>query len=101
MAVAPDATTEAKAIGKFRAQGYRQEGRSQLVNTSAKSVNLGNDSSALSSSLPTVVVSACIDVGQVGAVNASGMSVVPAERPKYLIEQLSQLASSLRFHRHS
>jgi hypothetical protein len=90
VAVAPDAVTEATAIGKFRAQGYRQTGRVQLVSASAGSVDLTNSPAASPSPvLPTVVVTACVDVSQVGAVDATGQSIVPADRPRYLIEQLT------------
>jgi hypothetical protein len=90
VAVAPDAVAQATAIAKFRAQGYRQTGRVQLVSASAGSVDLTN-SSAVSPSptLPTVVVTACVDVSHVGAVDATGQSIVPADRPRYLVEQLT------------
>jgi hypothetical protein len=42
VAVAPDAVAQATAIWKFRAQGYRQTGRVQLVSASADSVDLTN-----------------------------------------------------------
>lgn len=88
VAVTPDATTEATAIGKFRAQGYRQTGRSQLVTASAKNVDLATDSATSPSPTPpSVVVKACVDVSQVDALDPSGTSVVPPTRPKYLIEQ--------------
>ena len=88
--MAPEATAQATAIGKFRSQGYRQTGRSQLVTASAVSVDLSNDPAASPSPVfPTVVVNACIDVGQVDAVDASGTSVVPSGRPRYLVQQLT------------
>ena len=90
VAVAPEATTQATAIGKFRSQGYRQTGRSQLVTASAVSVDLSNSPAASPSPVfPTVVVNACIDVGQVDAVDASGTSVVPPGRPRYLTQELT------------
>ena len=90
VAVAPDAVTEATAIGKFRAQGYRQTGRVQLVSASAGSIDLTNSPTASPSPvLPTVVVTACVDVSQVGAVDATGQSIVPADRPRYLVEKLT------------
>jgi hypothetical protein len=90
VAVAPEATAEATAIGTFRAQGYRQTGRSQLVSASADSVDLANDPSASPSPLlPSVVVTACVDVSQVQATDQGGMSVVPPDRPRYLIQQLT------------
>jgi hypothetical protein len=90
IAVAPDAVAEATAIGKFRAQGYRQTGRMQLVSASAGSVDLTNDPAASPSPvLPSVVVTACVDVKQVSAVDATGQSIVPSDRPRYLVEQLT------------
>jgi hypothetical protein len=90
VAVAPEATAQATAIGKFRSQGYRQTGRSQLVTASAVSVELSNDPAASPSPVvPTVVVTACVDVGQVGAADATGLSIVPPDRPRYLIQQLT------------
>jgi hypothetical protein len=90
VAVAPEATAQATAIGKFRSQGYRQTGRSQLVTASAVSVDLSNSSAASPSPVfPAVVVTACVDVSQVGAVDATGQSIVPPDRPQYLIQQLT------------
>ena len=90
VAVAPEATAQATAIGKFRSQGYRQTGRSQLVTASAVSVDLSNSPAASPSPVfPTVVVTACVDVSQVGAVDATGQSIVPPDRPRYLVQQLT------------
>ena len=90
VSVAPEATNQATAIGSFRSQGYRQVGRSQLVTVTADSVDLTTDPAASPSpTLPTVVVTACVDVGQVQATDASGTSVVPADRPRYLVARLT------------
>ncbi|WP_242472011.1 MULTISPECIES: hypothetical protein [unclassified Blastococcus] len=90
VAVAPEATAQATAIGKFRSQGYRQTGRSQLVSASAVSVDLSNNPAASPSPVfPTVVVTACVDVGEVDAVDDSGASIVPSGRPRYLVQQLT------------
>ncbi|UOY03236.1 hypothetical protein [Blastococcus sp. PRF04-17] len=90
VAVVPEATAQATAIGKFRSQRYRQTGRSQLVTTSAVSVDLSNSPAASPSPVfPTVVVTACVDVSQVDAVDATGQSIVPPDRPRYLIQQLT------------
>ena len=90
VAVAPEATAEATAIGTFRAQGYRQTGRSQLVTATAASVDLTTDPAASPSpTFPTVVVTACVDVSQVQATDASGRSVIPADRPRYLVARLT------------
>ncbi|MBY3555569.1 hypothetical protein HGI15_19510 [Modestobacter lapidis] len=90
VAVAPEATAQATAIGKFRSQGYRQTGRSQLMSASAVSVDLSNNPAASPSPVfPTVVVTACVDVGEVDAVDDSGASIVPSGRPRYLVQQLT------------
>ena len=90
VAVAPEATSEATAIGTFRSQGYRQVGRTQLVTATADSVDLSTDPAASPSpTLPTVVVTACVDVSQVQATDASGNSVIPADRPSYLVARLT------------
>lgn len=91
VAVAPEATAQATAIGTFRSQGFRQIGRSQLVTATADSVDLTTDPAASpsSSTLPTVVVTACVDVSQVQATDASGTSVIPADRPTYLVARLT------------
>lgn len=90
VAVAPDATAEASAVGRLRSQGYRQTGWSQLVDTVIATPSSGSDAAGSPSpTLPTVVVKACVDVGQVDAVDAGGKSVVPAGRPGYLVEQLT------------
>ena len=90
VAVAPEATAQATAIGTFRSQGYRQVGWSQVVTATADSVDLTTDPAASPSpTLPTVVVTACVDVSQVQATDASGTSVIPADRPRYLVARLT------------
>ena len=90
VAVTPDATAEATAIGKFRTQGFRQTGRSQLVSATPTSVlAAGSSAPSVSPTMPTVVVTACVDVSQVDALAPSGKSVIPPDRPRYLIERLT------------
>jgi hypothetical protein len=90
VAVTPEATAQATAIGTFHSQGFQQVGRSQLVTATAESVDLTTDPAASPSpTLPTVVVTACVDVSQVQATDASGNSVIPADRPRYLIARLT------------
>ena len=90
VAVTPEATAQATAIGTFRSQGFQQIGRSQLVTATAESVDLTPDPAASPSpTLPTVVVTACVDVSQVQATDASGTSVIPADRPRYLVATLT------------
>lgn len=90
VAVTPEATAEATAIGTFRSQGYRQTGRSRLVTATADSVDLTtNPAASPSPTLPAVVVTACVDVSQVQATDASGRSVIPTDRPRYLVARLT------------
>jgi hypothetical protein len=90
VAVGSEATAEAAAIRMFRSQGYRQIGRAQLVTATADSVDLEGDPAASPSpTLPTVLVSTCVDVSRVQAVDAAGNPVVPTGSPKYLIARLS------------
>jgi hypothetical protein len=90
VAVTPEVIAEATAIGTFRSRGYRQAGRSQLVTATADSVDLTTDRKASPSpNLPTVIVTACVDVSQVQATDASGHSVIPADRPRYLVARLT------------
>ena len=90
VAVAPEATAQATAIGTFRSQGYLQAGRSELVTATADSVDLTADPEASPAPrLPFVEVTACVDVSQVQATDASGNSVIPADRPGFLIAQLT------------
>jgi hypothetical protein len=90
VAVGSEATAEAAAIGMFRSQGYRQIGRAQLVTATADSVDLEGDPAARPSpKLPTVLVTTCVDVSQVQAVDEAGNPVVPSGRPEYLVARLS------------
>jgi hypothetical protein len=88
--VSPEFTIQVAGIAKFRAKGYRQVGHVQLVKTSVRRVSLANRPTASPSpQWPTVRVTACVDVSAVKANNKAGESVIPKNRPKYLIEQLT------------
>ena len=91
VAVAPEATAQASAIGELRSQDYRQTGRSRLVTAAVEGAPGNSDGAAAPPGLPTVVVSACVDVTDVGAVDAAGQSVVPPGRPGFLIAQLTMV----------
>jgi hypothetical protein len=91
VAVAPEATAQASAIGELRSQDYRQTGRSRLVTAAVEGTPGNSDAAAASPGLPPVVVSACVDVTDVGAVDAAGQSVVPPGRPGFLIAQLTMV----------
>ena len=89
VAVDSEATAQATAIGMFRSQGYRQIGRAQLVTATVDSVDLEGDPAASPSpTLPTVLVTTCVDVSQVQAVDEAGNPVVPTGGPTHLIARL-------------
>jgi hypothetical protein len=89
VAVDSEATAQATAIGMFRSQGYRQIGRAQLVTATADSVDLEGDPAASPiPTLPTVLVTTCVDVSEVQAVDEAGNPVVPAGAPTHLIARL-------------
>lgn len=88
----PDALVELKAIGLSRSYGNRQSGRVKLVRARVTGVNLTNMPKAKPHPVfPTVSVVACIDVSGVRGVGPTGRSLVPANRPRYQIEQLTVL----------
>jgi hypothetical protein len=90
VAVSGEATAEASAIGAFRSQGYVRTGRSELVTATATGIDLTVDPNASAPiDLPRVIVTACVDVGGVQAIDARGTSVVPADRPRYLVADLT------------
>ena len=90
VAVAPEFAVAASEIGQFRRQGYRQIGRARLASASVTDVDAGGSSTPSSSAAQsTMHVTACIDVSQVDAVDSTGKSVVPPDRPRYLIERLT------------
>jgi len=91
VAVAPETTAQASAIGELRSQDYRQTGRSRLVTAAVEGAPRNSDAATTPTGLPTVVVSACVDVTDVGAVDAAGQSVVPPGRPGFLIAQLTMV----------
>ena len=89
VATGDDARTEIVGIGKFRSQNYRQTGSSVLVHVTAGKVDLANNPKANPPKYPSVSITACVDVGGVGAVDAKGKSIVPPNRKKYLISTLT------------
>lgn len=89
VAVPPEATAQASAVGELRSRGYRQTGRSQLMTSEVVGAPVDSDAATSPPTSSTVVVSACVDVTDVGAVDAAGQSVVPPGRPDFLITQLT------------
>ena len=92
VSVQPDALVELKAVGMDRSHGYRQSGTAKVVRSTVASVDLNSDTKAKPHPIfPTVRIVACIDVSGVGDTDAAGKSRVPANRPRYQIEQLTVL----------
>ena len=90
VAIQPESTVEAVAIGKFRAGGYRGVGRTKLVSTSAASAYLnGLGGSGPTAKSPAVKVTACVDVSGSGATDAKGKAVGDPKKAKYLLEKLT------------
>lgn len=89
VAVVPEATSEASAIQAFRAQGYSRVGSSVVVSAVAGPVDLTNDPTATTPVFPSVMVTVCLDVSGVGAVDSSGAPVGAPDRPEFLISELT------------
>jgi hypothetical protein len=90
VAVTPELTIEASGIAKFRGRGYRQTGRTKLVKATVGRVDLTiRQAASRTAKVPKVLVRACVDVSGVQAIDKAGKSVVPANRPKYLLERLT------------
>ena len=86
----PDVLVELKAIGLSRSYGNRQSGTVKLVRATVTGVDLTNMPKATPNpTFPTVRVLACIDVSGVRGTGPTGKSLVPANRPRYQIEQLT------------
>jgi len=90
VAVQPESTNEALAIAKFRAAGDRQSGTQHLVKVSDVVVNLaGAGGSSATARYPVVKLTACVDVNGVSVTDAAGKPVGSANRPRYLVENLT------------
>lgn len=89
VAAAPEATIQLNAVREFRLAGYKQSGETKLVSSSVTSVNLSSDTGASPPVRPTIKVTACVDVSGVRATDRHGKSVVPKNRKRYLISQLT------------
>ena len=87
VAVDPEATSEAGTLQAFRMSGYTQTGQSRVVSTTTGAVDL--DATGEAGDLPTVLVTACIDVTQVGATDANGASVVAPNQAPYLVADMT------------
>ena len=90
VAVQPNALEEIKAVGTNRARGNRSSGFAKLVRATVTGVNLYADPKAKPTPLfPSVNVASCIDVSGVTGTDDKGRSLVPKDRPPYLVEQLT------------
>lgn len=78
-------SAQLSALQKFlstqRDGGFRQTGDTQVVETKVQSVSLDN-SDPKTGRVPSVSIDVCLDVSATDFLNASGKSVVPAERPE-------------------
>jgi hypothetical protein len=90
VAIQPESTVEAVAIGRFRAAGYRGVGRTKLASTYAATAYLsGLGGAGSTAKMPTVKVTACVDVSGSGARDAKGSAVGNLKKPKFLVEKLT------------
>lgn len=90
VAVQPNALEEIKAIGTNRARGNRSSGSAKLVRATVTGVDLYADPKAKPTPVfPSVNVVSCLDVSGVSGTDARGRSLVPIDRPPYLVEQLT------------
>jgi len=65
---------------QMKARGLTQIGNGRVVDATPFSIDLTTDAGANPPKFPTVVMDACLDVGDVNVVDAEGKSVVPATR---------------------
>lgn len=90
VAIDPEFTIEATAIGKFRDAGDRAEGTQKLAQISRTSVHLsGLGGQSAAASYPAVELTACVDVSGTTAKDAHGRSIGKSSRPRYLVESLT------------
>ncbi|MDP9149348.1 MAG: hypothetical protein M3O36_05315, partial [Myxococcota bacterium] len=89
VAVAPESTTEALAIARFRSAGDRQTGQLKLVNISSPTADLSPGGATSKPKYPAVTLTACVDVAGTAAAGGDGKSVAQPGRPPYLIEHLT------------
>jgi hypothetical protein len=82
-------TLEKTALAEYRANGWAQQGKTVVVATEVSDVDLTNEPTATPPVLPTVHVTACIDVTKVRAIDKTGKSVTLPTRADFFVESLT------------
>ena len=89
VATDPEAGQEIRAIAQTQRAGIRSSGYTKLVASNVISVDLQYAPGAKPRVLPTVKVTACVDVSDDQATYKSGKSAIAPGRKRYLISQLT------------
>lgn len=89
VATDPEAGQEIRAIAQTQRAGISSSGYTKLVSSKVTSVDLQYAPSAKPRVLPTVKVTACVDVSGDKATYKSGKSAIAPGRKRYLISQLT------------
>ena len=80
VAISTQLSAQKNFLTTERAAGTQQRGDTKIVETKVQSVNLDN-SDPKAGRVPSVTIDVCWDVSEVDVVDASGKSMVPADRP--------------------
>ena len=80
VAISKDLDVRRNQYARWRRDGWIQKGATELPKVQVQSVNLDNSDPA-TGRVPTVQVDVCFDVSDVDVLDASGASIVTAERP--------------------
>jgi hypothetical protein len=85
----PDVNQEISSINSLRERQERQIGLVRVVGTRVDHVDLTNRPHGRHARLPTIRVTACLNVSGVQGLDANGRSVVPKTRKPYLLAHLT------------
>jgi hypothetical protein len=88
VATQPDVTDEIAFLNHFRSANDRQVGRVDVTSMRVQKVSLGNRPGARPRRMPTVEITACLDVSHVRAFGPTGRSIVPKSRKPYYLTRL-------------
>ncbi|WP_448071097.1 hypothetical protein [Georgenia yuyongxinii] len=80
VAISKDLSVRQRQFERERRDGWIQTGETEIVELKVQSVNLDNSDPA-AGLVPAVQVDVCVDVTEVDVRDASGISVVRADRP--------------------
>lgn len=89
VAMDQELTNQIRGVNLLVESGGRQYGHSRVVTLAPGFVSLQYKPHATPRILPTVRVTACVDVRRIKAVDAHGHSITPADRPPFYIETLT------------